>query len=167
MIAWILIPALLACPIYASEAKTDTPNIYQTKMSIPVDLETAQGSLLEKGSYVLEVRPEGRQRFLVFLVGEELRARVPQSSPEPSQTAEVPVVGTHFMRDTSIPIAPAKERQHSKTGMPRYHEEKRDWKAALRVYRSVADNSATFIFSERQERGRWQQVYFRLRLVGD
>ena len=168
MIASVLIAVLVGSIAPSSESKTDGPG-YQTKMRIPVELQTVQGTLLEKGSYGLEVRPEGQGRVLVFLVGEEVRARVPQVTPdlEQVQAAEIPVVGTHFMRDTSVPIAPAKERQHSKTGMPRYQEEGRDWKAALRVYRDPVEGSAYFVFSERHEKGHWQKAYFRLRLSGD
>ena len=168
MIAGVLMAVVMGFSAPSSESKTDGAG-YQTKMRLPVDLQTGQGTLLEKGAYLLEVRSEGKTRVLVFLQGEEIRARVAEEQPESDQVraAEIPLVGTHFMRDASVPIPPAKERQHSKTGMPRYQEEGRDWKAALRVYRNPVDEHAYFVFSQRQEKGRWEKAYFRLRLSQD
>ena len=134
-----------------------------------MNLRTAEGTFLEKGPYLLEVKQEDGRHVLVFFVGEKVGAQVSETTADASEirAAEIPVIGTHYMRSTADPIAPAQGRQFSKTGMPRYQEEKRDWKATLRVYRSPADETVFFIFHERSERGQWKKAHFKLFLSKD
>ena len=169
MVYWSPILVLLLFSHSVASSETSAPPSYQGKMQLPVSLRTAEGTYLEKGRYLLEVKQEDGHHVLVFFVGEQARAQVSETSAEASEirAAEIPVVGTHYMRSTADPIAPAQERQFSKTGMPRYQEEKRDWKATLRVYRSAADETVFFIFYERRERGQWEKAHFKLFLSKD
>ena len=107
-------------------------------MQIPVDLYTAQGIRLEAGRYELEVKQQESGYTLVFTTSGRISAVVKEVKGEDSAVAaaEIPLVGTHYMRSSNEPVLTAFERCTSRTGKPRYEEEARDWKAALRVYRS-------------------------------
>ena len=130
--------ALLLLSHSVAVSETSVPPSYRGKMRIPISLRTAEGTNLEKGPYLLEVKQEEGRHVLVFFVGEEVRTQVSETTPEVSTiwAAEILVVGAHYMRSSADPIGTAQERQFSKTGLPRYQEEKREWKATLRVYRS-------------------------------
>ncbi len=156
--------ALLLLSHAVAVSETSVPPSYRGKMRIPISLRTAEGTNLEKGPYLLEVKREEGRHVLVFFVGEEVRTQVSETTPEVSTiwAAEILVVGAHYMRSSADPIGTALERQFSKTGLPRYQEEKREWKATLRVYRSPADETVFFLFQEHQEPGRWKKVYFQL-----
>ncbi len=138
---------------------------YQGKIYLPVNLWTVKGTLLEKGSYLVKIKKhESGNHVLVFFSGGQSRAQVVESAGEnlDFESAEIPLVGTHYLVSTAEPIAPAEERRRSKTGMPRYQEESRDWKAALRVYQAQLEGDVFFIYFERQEHGKWKKTYFRL-----
>ncbi|MBM3774608.1 MAG: hypothetical protein FJW37_05530 [Acidobacteria bacterium] len=77
--------------------------------------------------------------------------------------ATIPLVGTHFLRSSADPLATGQERQFSKTGLPQYMEETRQWRASLRVYRSADSREAWFLFYEVQPRPK--RVDFRLSLA--
>jgi hypothetical protein len=139
---------------------------YKGSMRIPVDLYTTDGVRLKKGHYELEVKGQEPHRVLVFSLGDKVSAEVAeltQEDPLP-QTPEIPVVGTHLLRSTAVPLATAKERQFSQTGKPRYQEEKHDWKGTMRVYQSRQERVVFFIFQERQRPGEWRSSHFRLLL---
>ncbi len=133
-------------------------------MQIPVDLYTAQGIRLEAGRYELEVKQQESGYTLVFTTSGRISAVVKEVKGEDSAVAaaEIPLVGTHYMRSSNEPVLTAFERRTSRTGKPRYEEEARDWKAALRVYRSQADDAVFFTFQERRPRGQWSRAHFQL-----
>ena len=139
---------------------------YKGTMQIPVDLYTEDGIRLKKGLYELEIKQQGTDHVLVFSAADRTQAVVKQTTGEDSgvEAAEIPLVGTHYMRSSDEPVLTAFERRMSKTGAPRYQEEIRDWKAAIRVYRSRTGDTVFFTFQERQERGRWSRSHFRLLL---
>jgi hypothetical protein len=68
------------------------------------------------------------------------------------------------MRSSAEPLKTAQERQFSKTGLPQYAEEERDWKATIRVYRSSSEPGAVFfIFQVRDASGKVTRADFKLR----
>src|SRR5437867_3463794 len=75
--------------------------------------------------------------------------------------ATFPLVGTHYLRSSAEPLQTAQERQFSKTGLPQYAEETRDWKAAIRIYKSL-NGSILFVFQLRGEGGAYRRVDFKL-----
>ena len=128
-----VISATVAGPLPQSGAP------YVGKVRLPVSLRTAEGTVLEKGPFDLEIRSEDgifRLRFLppsgapVALPGESMDAN------DGSVPAGWPLVGTVHLHPTSIPIGTDAERHKSKTGMPQYQETPRFWNATLRLYRS-------------------------------
>ena len=109
------------------------------KIRLPVSLRTAEGTVLAKGPFDLEVRSENGSIWLRFLS--------PSGGPVPLRGVSVdpddgtapagwPLVGTVHLHPTSIPIGTDAERHKSKTGMPQYLETPRVWNATLRLYRS-------------------------------
>lgn len=143
---------------------TEAPPSYQGKLQIPVDLCTADGVRLEKGLYQLEVKQQGRIRVLIFSAAGTVKAVVKEVTRENSgvEAAGIPLVGTHYLRSSDEPVLTAQERRMSKTGSPRYEEEARDWKAAVRVFRSRTGDPVFFTFHKRLERGQWSRSHFRL-----
>ena len=133
-------------------------------MQIPVNLYTAQGIRLETGRYELEVQQQESGYALVFTTAGRISAVVKEVKEKDSAVAaaEIPLVGTHYMRSSKEPVLSAFERRMSKTGKPRYQEEARDWKAALRVYQSKTDNAVFFLFQERRPGGEWIRAHFKL-----
>lgn len=109
------------------------------KVRLPVILRTADGAVLEKGPFDLEVRSEDGSIWLRFLSspGAPVALRgVPVGADDWTATAGWPLVGTVHLHPTSIPIGTDAERHKSKTGMPQYLETPRVWNATLRLYRS-------------------------------
>ncbi len=156
----VLAPAVL---VAASEALPS----YQGRMRIPVDLSTAQGAELPAGHYHLEVKGQVPARELIFSLKGTVKARVTEwVEPDPAlDSAEIPLVGTHLLRSTAVKLAPAKKRQFSQTGRPRYQEEKHLWNGTLRVYMSREKGRVFFIFQERRKQERWSRSNFRLQLA--
>ena len=109
------------------------------KVRLPVSLRTAEGTVLAKGLFDLEVRSEDGSIWLRFLSspGAPVALRgVPVGADDWTATAGWPLVGTVHLHPTSIPIGTDAERHKSKTGMPQYLETPRVWNATLRLYRS-------------------------------
>ena len=112
----------------------------------------------------MEVKQEEGHHLLVFFLGEKVHTHVLETIPEISaiEAAGIPVTGVHYMHSSADPIGTAQERAFSKTGLARYQEEKREWKATLRVYQSPENEAVFFIFQEHLELGQWKRVYFQL-----
>lgn len=109
------------------------------KVRLPVSLRTAEGTVLEKGLFDLEVRSEDGSIWLRFLSspGAPVALRgIPVGANDWTAAAGWPLVGTVHLHPTSIPIGTDAERHKSKTGMPQYLETPRVWNATLRLYRS-------------------------------
>ena len=109
------------------------------KVRLPVSLRTADGTVLEKGLFDLEVRSEDGAIWLRFtsspggpvgLRGDSVDAN------DWTAPAGWPLVGTVHLHPTTIPIGTDAERHKSRTGMPQYLETGRFWNATLRLYRS-------------------------------
>ena len=128
-----LMSAAAAAPLPRSAAP------FVGKVRLPVSLRTAEGTVLEKGPFDLEVRSEAGTIWLRFLspsAGPVPLRGVPVDRDDWTSTAGWPLVGTVHLHPTSIPIGTDAERHKSKTGMPQYLETPRVWDATLRLYRS-------------------------------
>ena len=145
-------------------ALTEPLPSFKGNMRIPIDMKTAKGSFLKKGRYQLEVKSKLPSRVLYFFLGGEIQAVVEATSNKDPEivTAEVPLVGTHQRRSTAIKLAPAKDRQRSKTGLARYQEERHRWEGVIRVYESLKTGAIFFVFQEREEKEEWSRFYFKL-----
>ena len=62
------------------------------------------------------------------------------------------------------PVGTEAERHFSKSGLPRYQEERRDWKATLRAYSTDDQKESLWLFEERQPGGKWSHIQFILYL---
>ena len=136
---------------------------YKGSISLPIDLYTLDGVRLPKGRYETEVKLDEDRFILSFrsegktiaaIGGDEIKGEFPLP-------ATVPILGTQYLRSSAEPLQTAQERQFSKTGLPQYAEETRDWKAALRAYKGEA-GSVFFIFLIRGEGGAYRRVDFKL-----
>lgn len=127
------------------------------KVRLPVSLQTAAGTILEKGHFDLEVRSEDGRFWLRFLSpsGGPVPLRgVPVDPDDWTATAGWPLVGTVHLHPVSIPIGTDAERHKSKTGMPQYLETPRVWNATLRLYRSEdAAGAVSVVFHENHPSG--------------
>lgn len=131
---------------------------------LPVDLYSADGARLEKGPYVVQVQVANGGYSLVFLQDDQTRGTV-KGKPVPpggSDDAGYPLIGTQYLRSSEDPVGSEAERHFSKTGLPRYEEENRDWKAALRVYTSNDQKETLWLLEQRQPGDKWSHVEFRL-----
>ncbi len=154
----LLLPILLLSPAQLrAEAET-----YVTEIRLPRNLYTGGGILLGKGLFDLEVRLENEHYSLAFLQDEEMVALV-NGQQDASQSTErvIPLVGTHYLRSTAIPLGTAEERQLSKTGRPQYQDDDREWDSSLRVFRG-SDDEVHFIFQKRKDWGHWESTAFKL-----
>ena len=154
---------LLLFPAVVLAAGEEAP-FYKGRMRIPVALATAEGIRLPAGRYHLEVKGEAPARTLIFSLNGTSKAVVSESAgQDPAlDSAEVPLVGTHLLRSTAVKLAPAKERQYSRTGLARYQEEKHLWDGTMRVYLSPKDGVVYFVFQERRKKRHWSRSNFRL-----
>jgi hypothetical protein len=129
----------------------------------PIDVQLAIGSL-EKGRYEMEVSRAAGDYVLTFLQGDQkkltLTGRVQRPEDE-TPTDRVPMMGAHFLRSSEDPLRTGQERQFSQTGAAQYEEEKREWKAVIRIYKSAQGGKAWFVFQERGKSGAWTTVLFK------
>jgi hypothetical protein len=129
----------------------------------PIDLQVAIGNL-EKGRYEMEVSRAAGDYVLTFSQGDQkeltLIGRVQRPEDETPKD-RVPVTGAHFLRSSEDPLPTGQERQFSQTGAAQYEEEKREWKAVIRIYKSAQAGSAWFVFQERGKNGAWTTVLFK------
>ena len=139
------------------------PEAYLTEIRLPLDLYTGDGILLRKGGFDLEVRREKEHYSLVFLQDEEILAVVNgQETAQEAARTLLPVMGTHYLRSTAIPLGTAEERQLSETGRPQYQDDDRDWESSLRVYRGSDHDEVHFIFQKRKNWADWEPTVFKL-----
>ena len=143
------------------------PERYTGVMALPIDLFTQEGTKLEKGKYDIEVASDGTQWTLSFLPIGKNRIVVKGAIATGDLfivPALIPLVGTHYMRSSSEPLKTAQERQFSRTGLPQYAEEERDWKATIRLYKNLDEGSEVlFIFQVRNTGQRLTRADFKLR----
>ena len=140
---------------------------YTGTMTLPIDLLTQDGTRIEKRKYELEVAPDGNHWTLSLLLEGKDRLAVKGNAPvgDPfNLPAGMPLVGTHYLRSSAEPLKTAQERQFSKTGLPQYAEQERDWKATVRVYKNSGESGEVFfIFQVRNADGQIVRADFRFR----
>ena len=169
MFARTLCFAAVTCLLGAQEAAEPSPS-YAGEVNLPVALRTADGAVLEKGHFEIEVRFEDQQPVLAFSHGDEVKAVVSgQLWEDDDETPEFsnPLVGTIFMRSSADPLGDEQERHFSKTGLPQYQEEGRKWNAVIRVY-ALSDserNDVSFLFQQIGKGGRSSRTGFKLFLA--
>jgi hypothetical protein len=139
---------------------------YTGTMTLPIDLFTREGTKLEKRKYQIEVASDGTDWTLSFLPEGKDRVVVKGeiAAGDLFLGPAIPLVGTHYMRSSSEPLKTAQERQFSKTGLPQYAEQERDWKATIRVYKSSSGpGEVLFIFQVRNAGSQPTRADFKLR----
>ena len=150
----------IACPLALAEP------YYKGLIRLEVDLYTVDGVRLEDGRYGVAVRPDRGHYSLAFLSDGKVKAAVNgQTTPEDGKLpAAILLMGTEYLRSSEEPELTVEERHYSKTGQPQYQEENRDWKAALRAFKSENEPQVFFVFHERKPHREWRRVDFKLRL---
>ena len=141
---------------------------YTGVMTLPIDLFTPEGTKIEKGRCEIEVHVSDGTRWILSFLPENKPRVVMKGSLVAddflNMPGMMPLVGTHYMRSSAEPLKTAQERQFSKTGLPQYAEQERDWKATLRVYKSFSEPSNVFfIFQVRNADGQRARADFKLR----
>ena len=169
MFARTLCFAAVTCLLGAQEAAEPLPS-YSGEVNLPVALRTADGMVLEKGHFDIEVRFEKQQPVLAFSSGDDVKAVVSgQLWEDDDETPEFsnPLVGTIFMRSSADPVGSEEERHFSKMGLPQYQEEGRKWNTVIRVY-ELSDserNEVSFLFQQTGKAGRSSRTGFKLFLA--
>lgn len=165
----LLVLALLCLPgNRATGDEATAGQIYTGVMTIPIDLFTQEGTKLEKGRCEIEVYVfDGTRWILSFVPESKIRVIVKgnlASGDLFNGPGMMPLVGTHYMRSSAEPLKTAQERQFSKTGLPQYAEQEREWKATIRVYRSSSEpGEVFFIFQARNAGSQPTRADFKLR----
>lgn len=144
------------------------PQRYLGMMALPMDLITQEGTKIEKGKCEIEVYVLEGARWILSFLPESKRRVIVKGKLEAGDpfdlSAMTPLVGTHYMRSSAEPLKTAQERQFSKTGLPQYAEQERDWKATLRVYQSYSEpGEVMFVFQVRNAGGALKRADFKLR----
>ena len=140
---------------------------YVGSMTFPIELSIPEGTKIEKRKYDVEVTTDGTLWTLSFLQEGKDPVRVKGKLVAGDLfdlSGMMPLLGTHYMRSSAEPLKTAQERQFSKTGLPQYAEQERDWKATLRVYRSFSKpGDVFFIFHVLNADGQRARADFKLR----
>ena len=129
---------MLSTSVWAQDSKPKNIPPFTGKVQLPLNLETPDGSRLEKGLFDVEVRAENGSYSLHFLsAGSEKTFTTGQLEQGLQEELDLgyPLVGTIHLRASSDPVGTDAERHRSKTGLPQYQEETRRWDATLRIYR--------------------------------
>jgi hypothetical protein len=129
----------------------------------PIDLQVPIGGL-EKGRYEMEVSRATGDYVLTFSQGDQKKLTLKGHIQRPEDETpkdRVAVMGAHFLRSSEDPLPTGQERQFSQTGAAQYEEEKREWKAVMRIYKSALGGNAWFVFQERGKGGAWTTVLFK------
>ena len=141
------------------------PPSYKGVLAIPVDLYAPDGTRIQKGRYDVAISSENGAFTLSFLQeGKHIALVKQRAAGSDSSPASIPMTGTQFLRSSADPVQTSQERQFSKTGLPQYAEQTRDWKATLRSYRTADHSEAIFVLQERKSGGVWGKVEFSLSL---
>ena len=139
----------------------------KTKPAFPLTSTPLTEPCSRQASYRVRVQfDEGRPSLL--LTNSENAKTAVQGRPAVTQDSgaapTIPIAGTLFLRSTEDPVGTDAERHRSKTGHAQYHETKRDWQAALRMYRyaDAGRKEVLLLFQRRRPRGLWETSEFQL-----
>ena len=150
-----------------SPESLDSAEAYENQARLPVDLYTPDGTLLAAGAYRVRVQFDEGRPSLLLTNSEDATTAVqgrPAVARDSGTAPTIPIAGTLFLRSTEDPVGTDAERHRSKTGHAQYHETKRDWKAALRMYRyaDAGRKEVLLLFQRRQPQGLWETSEFQL-----
>ena len=157
---------ILALLTGSGSAPTPVPT-YSGSLTLPVHLYSSDGTHLEKGQYAVEVKQENGRYTLDFLQDNKIKGTLAGDVLADAMNNDelaMPLIGTQFLRSSADPVGSEWERHFSKTGLPQYQEERRDWKATLRVYATRDQKETRWFFEERQTAGKWLHVQFKMYL---
>jgi hypothetical protein len=131
---------------------------------LPVDLYSSDGTHFEPGQYVVEVKVDDGHYTLAFLQEDQTKgsAKGEVVSVDSLDESGYPLIGTQYLHPSDEPIGTEAQRHFSKTGLPQYQEESRDWRATLRVYTTNDQKEACWLFEQRQPGNKWSYVQFKL-----
>jgi hypothetical protein len=144
------------------------PPSFKASIRLPVDLYSKDGTHVEKGQYDVIVKQENSQYSLVLLQKDQPKITIAGSAAADSaddHNSLRPLIGTQYLRSSEDPVGTEAERHFSKTGLPQYQEENRDWKASLRVYATSDGKDALWIFEQRLPGYQWSHIKFKLYLT--
>jgi len=155
---------LLSCFLLGLHGLSAAAESYRGSIVLPINLYTLEGVPLPKGKHEIEIRVDQDRYSLAFhsdgkadtvITGQQIQGDLF------NLPATIPIAGTHYLRSAADPMQTAQERQFSKTGLPQYAEEAREWKATLRAYK--AESGSVFaIFQIRDRNGKLKRVDFEL-----
>jgi hypothetical protein len=155
---------LLACFLFGLHSLSTAAESYRGSIILPIDLHTSKGVPVPKGKHEIEIRVDKDRYFLAFHSDDKVDTVITGQQIQGdlfNLPATIPIVGTHYLRSSADPMQTAQERQFSKTGLPQYAEEAREWKATLRAYK--AESGSVFaIFQIRNRNGKLKRVDFEL-----
>jgi hypothetical protein len=155
---------LLACFLFGLHSLSTAAESYRGSIILPIDLYTSKGVPVPKGKHEIEIRVDKDRYFLAFHSDDKVDTVITGQQIQGdlfNLPATIPIVGTHYLRSSADPMQTAQERQFSKTGLPQYAEEAREWKATLRAYK--AESGSVFaIFQIRNRNGKLKRVDFEL-----
>lgn len=160
------ISLILALLMASGTAPAPAPS-YSGSITLPVDLYSSDGAHLEKGQYAVEVKQESGRYSLVFSQDDKIKGTLAGDvlgDAVNDDELAMPLIGTQFLRSSADPAGSEWERHFSRSGLPQYQEERRDWKATLRVYTTRDPKQTVWLFEERQAAGKWLHVQFKLYL---
>ena len=155
---------LLLCFLFGLHCLNAAAESYKGSIVLPIDLHTLEGVPVPKGKHEIEIRVDKDRYSLAFhsdgkvdtvITGQQIQGDLF------NLPATIPIVGTHYLRSAADPIQTAQERQFSKTGLPQYAEEAREWKATVRVYKA-SSGSVFMVFQIRDGRGKSKRMDFEL-----
>lgn len=140
---------------------------YTGRVHLPFDLSVGNQQILKKDTYQIAIRPEPDGYSLNFSYPGQPTAMVKAQSrtDRDARFPTMPATGTLFLRSSALPVLTDEERHYSRTGKPQYAEADRDWEATLRVYQYLdpANPEVHFVFQQRDERRKWDEVRFILK----
>jgi hypothetical protein len=155
---------LLACFLFGLHCLNTAAESYKGSLVLPVDLYTREGTRLPKGKYEIQIRVDNDRYSLAFHSDDKVDTVITGQQIQGdlfNLPATIPIVGTHYLRSSADPTQTAQDRQFSKTGLPQYAEEAREWKATVRVYKA-SSGSAFMVFQIRDGSGKDKRVDFEL-----
>jgi hypothetical protein len=129
------------------------PDSFKAPVRLPLAFITPEGVRIGPGRSDVEVRFEQGRWWLRFAESGQLRcsvAALPAGAGAAEAKAVVPLIGTQYLRPSDEPVGTDEERHFSQTGKAQYEEERRAWRATLRIYatsgRNARDAYAVFVY---------------------
>ena len=158
--------AILAAFLAVGNALAAAPT-FNGFIRLPVELYASGGVHLEAGQYTVEVKQVNGEYLLVFQQSDKTIGSIKGvvlNGGIDNGALDMPLMGTQYLHSSADPIGSEAERHFSKSGLPRYEEETRDWKATLRAYTTRDRMETRWFFEHRGPEDKWSHVQFVLYL---